>query len=95
MGQGSFPIDQSRGFTDSPNSLAPFSKPCLGESANYTLSRLITLFGIKPIAPVQWCRETFWLYGAVAPTSGEHFFYEFSHLDSTCFQQFIDLFAAA
>ncbi|MDV2994520.1 MAG: hypothetical protein N4J56_004174 [Chroococcidiopsis sp. SAG 2025] len=34
-------------------------------------------------------------YGAVEPLSGEHFFYEFSHLDSVCFQQFIDLFAAA
>jgi hypothetical protein len=31
----------------------------------------------------------------VEPLSGEHFFYEFSHLDSVCFQRFIDLFAAA
>lgn len=59
------------------------------------ISRVITLFGVKPIAPVQWQRENFWLYGAVEPSSGEHFFYEFSHLDSICFQQFIDLFAAA
>lgn len=59
------------------------------------LGRVITLFGVKPIAPVQWSRENFWLYGAVAPSSGEHFFYEFSHLDTICFQQFIDLFAAA
>lgn len=59
------------------------------------ISRIITLFGVKPIAPVQWSRESFWLYGAVAPVSGEHFFYEFSHLDSACFQRFIDLFAAA
>jgi len=36
-----------------------------------------------------------WLYGAVEPTSGAHFFYEFSHLDTACFQRFIDLFAAA
>jgi DDE superfamily endonuclease len=59
------------------------------------MSRVITLFGVKPIAPVQWSRQNFWLYGAVEPSSGEHFFYEFSHLDSICFQQFIDLFAAA
>jgi hypothetical protein len=59
------------------------------------LSRVITLFGVKPIAPVQWLRENFWLYGAVEPTTGEHFFYEFSHLHSTCFQRFINLFAAA
>ena len=38
------------------------------------LSPVITLFGVKPIAPVQWSRDNFWLYGAVEPLSGEHFF---------------------
>lgn len=59
------------------------------------LGRVITLCGVKPLAPVQWPRSNFWLYGAVEPTTGEHFFYEFSHLDAACFQRFIDLFAAA
>jgi len=59
------------------------------------LSRVITLLGVKPIAQVQWSRENFWLYGAVEPATGAHFFYEFSHLDSACFQRFIELFAAA
>lgn len=59
------------------------------------ISRLITMIGVKPIAPVQWSRESFWLYGAVEPSTGAHFFYEFSHLDSACFQRFIALFAAA
>lgn len=54
------------------------------------ISRVITLSGVKPIAPVQWQRENFWLYGAVEPTTGAHFFYEFSHLDAACFQRFID-----
>lgn len=57
--------------------------------------RVITLIGVKPIVPVQWPRDNFWLYGAVEPTTGAHFFYEFSHLDTACFQRFIDLFAAA
>lgn len=43
------------------------------------ITRVITLFGVKPVAPVEWSRENFWLYGAVEPISGEHFFYEFSH----------------
>lgn len=59
------------------------------------ISRVITLCGVKPIAPVQWQRENFWLYGAVEPTTGAHFFYEFSHLDTACFQRFVDLFAGA
>lgn len=41
------------------------------------------------------CSGHFWLYGAVEPTTGAHFFYEFSHLDTACFQRFVDLFAAA
>lgn len=59
------------------------------------LNRVVTLKGVKPIAPVQWSRDNFWLYGAVEPSTGAHLFYEFSHLDATCFQRFIDLFAAA
>lgn len=58
-------------------------------------SRVITLLGIKPTVPVQWSRESFWLYGAVEPLTGTHFFYEFSHLDTACFQRFIHLFATA
>ena len=58
------------------------------------LGRRITLRGIKPIMPVQWQRDNFWLYGAVEPNTGEHFFYNFSHLDSICFEQFIKLFKA-
>jgi hypothetical protein len=51
-----------------------------------TLSgRVITAMGVKPVIPVQWLRETFWLYGAVEPVSGESFFYSFSDLDATCF----------
>ena len=59
------------------------------------MRRVITLSGVKPIAPVQWQRKNFWLSGAVEPTTGAHFFYEFSDLDAACFQRFIDLFAAA
>jgi transposase len=53
--------------------------------------RLITVCGVKPIGPTQWKRDCFWLYGVVEPLSGFSFFYEFSHLDRTCFQQFLEL----
>ena len=39
------------------------------------IGRVITLLGVKPIAPVQWPRDNFWLYGAVEPDSGAHLFY--------------------
>lgn len=53
--------------------------------------RLITAMGVKAHGPVQWQRESFHLYGVVEPLTGYSFFYEFSHLDSDCFQRFIQL----
>ena len=41
---------------------------CMDESRwglKTELGRRITLPGVKPIAPVQWHRANFWLYGAV------------------------------
>lgn len=57
--------------------------------------RVITLRGVKPVALVQWPLEAFWLYGAVEPLTGAHFFYSFSHLDAVCFNRFVEQFAAA
>jgi putative transposase len=38
-------------------------------------------------------RDYFWLYGLVEPMTGESFFYEFCHLDSICFEKYLELFA--
>lgn len=57
--------------------------------------RLITLSGVKPEGAVDWRRQNFYLYGAVEPLTGNSFFWEFSHLDSVCFQQFLDQLAQA
>jgi hypothetical protein len=40
---------------------------------------------------MQWGRKAFYLYGIVEPRTGESFFYEFSHLDALCFEQFLNL----
>lgn len=52
--------------------------------------RVITKRGVKPKAPVQWPREAFWLYGVVEPESGWQFSQDYSKLNSTNFQSFID-----
>jgi hypothetical protein len=57
------------------------------------VGRVITLMGVKPRIKVQWPRDNFWLYGAVEPSTGESFFYEFSHLDTECFQHYVNLFS--
>lgn len=51
----------------------------------------ITAKGVKPIGQVQWHRQAIYLYGIVEPKTGESFFYEFSHLDSACFEMFLNL----
>lgn len=54
----------------------------------------ITACGIKPIGKVQWNFKAYYLYGAIAPQTGESVWLEFSHLDSMCFQIFLDKLAA-
>ena len=55
--------------------------------------RLITALGIKPVGSFQWKRDGYWLYGLVEPLNGTAFFYEFSHLDSLCFEHYLALFS--
>ena len=59
------------------------------------MGRRITACGVKPIEAWQWKFKAFWLYGAVEPATGEAFFLEFSHVDSDCYQRFLDEFAQA
>ena len=40
---------------------------------------------------MQWQFKATYLYGIVEPATGEHFFYEFTHLNSDCFQVFLEL----
>ena len=56
--------------------------------------RKITARRVKPKAKVQWQFQATWLYGIVEPATGESFFYEFSHLNTDCFQIFLDLVSA-
>ena len=45
------------------------------------------------MGPIQWQLEAFYLYGAVEPLTGESFLLEFSHVDSVCFQAFLNEFS--
>ncbi|MCG5060413.1 MAG: IS630 family transposase [Limnoraphis sp. WC205] len=56
-------------------------------------SKVITALGVKPKGFVQWNFKSYYIYGAIAPKSGESFFLEFSHLDGDCFQIFLDHFS--
>ena len=42
---------------------------------------------------MQWEREAYYLYGVVEPQTGESFFYEFSHLDTECFEEYLKQFS--
>lgn len=53
--------------------------------------RKITARGVKPKGKVKWEFKATYLYGVVEPATGEHFFYEFTHFNTDCFQVFLNL----
>jgi transposase len=55
-----------------------------------TTRRRITAKGIKPIQKVQFQFESYYLYGAVEPLTGESFFLELPGLNGVCFQVFLN-----
>jgi transposase len=57
--------------------------------------RRITLPGVKPISPVQFHFESYYLYGAVEPSTGESFFLELPNLNTHCFQIYLNEFSEA
>ena len=56
--------------------------------------RRLTLRGVKPVGRVQYTFESYYLYGAVEPSTGASFFLELPDLDTACFQVFLTHFAA-
>lgn len=52
--------------------------------------KVITAKGTKPRVEVKWGRENFWIYGAIAPLSGDYFLHEYEALNGACFQEFLD-----
>jgi transposase len=57
--------------------------------------RRLTACGVQPVGSVQHIFEWFYIYGAVAPTTGERFFLELPYLNADTFQLFVDAFAQA
>lgn len=57
--------------------------------------RFITAPGVKPHQLVLPRYESFWMFGAIEPATGESFFLEMPALDSACFQVFMDEFSRA
>jgi transposase len=57
--------------------------------------RRLTARGVQPVGTVQHIFQWCYVYGAVAPTTGERFFLELPYLNAEMFQRFIDAFAQA
>ena len=57
--------------------------------------RRLTARGVQPIGTIQHVCAWFYVYGAVAPTTGESCFFELPHLNRVNFQAFLDQFARA
>ena len=54
--------------------------------------RRVTGFGVKPLQIVEPLYESYWLYAAVEPTTGDAFWWEWSCLDADCFSLFLQKF---
>ena len=54
--------------------------------------RRITACGVQPIATVAHTFDSFYLYGAVEPTTGASFFLELPGLNTALFQLWLDHF---
>jgi hypothetical protein len=48
--------------------------------------RRLTACGVQPVGPVQHVFEAFYVYGAVAPATGERFSLELPYLNADTFQ---------
>jgi transposase len=57
--------------------------------------RRLTASGVQPVGAVQHVFAWVYVYGAVAPTTGERFFLELPYLKAETFQLFIEAFADA
>jgi transposase len=57
--------------------------------------RRFTACGVRPVGPIQHVFEWFYVYGAVAPTTGERFCLDLPYLRADMCQLFIDAFAQA
>ena len=55
--------------------------------------RRITARDVKPVGKVHWTFKATYLYGVVEPATGAHFFYEFTHCNTDCFECFLKLVA--
>ncbi len=56
--------------------------------------RRITAKGVKPIQKVQFQFESYYLYGAVDPLTGDAFYLEMPGLNGACFQVYLDELSA-
>lgn len=50
----------------------------------------MTGYGVTPLQIVEPLYESYWLYAAVEPTTGDAFWWELPHLDATCFSLFLN-----
>jgi transposase len=55
--------------------------------------RRLTGYGVKPTQIVEPLYESYWLYAAVEPTTGEAFWWELPCLDADCFTVFLRQFS--
>ena len=95
--QTTLPTILTQQFADrsSPGTIQVFAQDETRLGLLPMVRRRITACGVQPMATVTPQFDNFYLYGAVAPTTGAHCFLELPYLNSRAFQVWLDGLAAA
>jgi DDE superfamily endonuclease len=56
------------------------------------IRRRVTGYGVKPLQVIEPLYESYWLYAAVEPSTGDACWWEFPRLDAECFTIFLQHF---
>lgn len=56
--------------------------------------RCLTARGVKPLVPYQHRFKNFYLFGAYAPVSGDHFTVEMPYCNTDCFEAYLEALSA-
>jgi hypothetical protein len=56
------------------------------------IRRRLTGYGVQPMQIVEPLYESYWLYAAIEPTTGDAFWWELPRLDAACFSLFLAKF---
>ena len=86
-------INEFRGQTEDKRDIIYWCQDETRLGVRTISGKKITLKGVKPQQIKQWTYQYYYIYGLIEPVGGRSFFFEFSHLNSDCFERYLKKFS--